>query len=186
MFGLQDGTIWAFPLSSRIPIWRPQKPENVKFKKNRDNRRCISAHNEIPTALLWFCIQLSIEFDRNTVLLNRKWKNPRWRSKISIACIFASRLGNQQDLTEIPTAKPSFSRSKIPLGLLGILWGRTGSGKIQDGGLKTSIAFISAHRQDINDIPTAVLMFLGSSFPLKLVRILCDRTGSGKIQRAAG
>ena len=59
---------------------------------------------------------------------------------------------------------------------------QTGNGKIQDGDLQTSNSCISASRQDINEIPTALPMFSGSSFPLGLMRILCDQTGSGKIQ----
>ena len=54
--------------------------------------------------------------------------------------------------------------------------------KIQDGGLLTSNAYISASRHDINEIPTALPTFSGSSFPLALMGILCDQTGSGKIQ----
>ena len=102
--------------------------------------------------------------------------------KTSNAHIFASRQGNTQYITEIPTAKPTFFRSSIPLGLIRILCDKTGSGKIQDVGLLTSSACISASRRDINEIPTAISMFSGSSFPLGLVRILCDQTGSGNIR----
>ena len=49
----------------------------------------------------------------------------------SFACISASRQGNQQDKTEIPSAKPTLLRSSIPLGLMGILCDQTGSGKTQ-------------------------------------------------------
>ena len=65
---------------------------------------------------------------------------------------------------------------------MGRLGDQTGSGKIQDGGLLTSSACISASRKDINEIQTAIPMFSGSSFPLGLMRILSDRTGNGKIQ----
>ena len=53
---------------------------------------------------------------------------------------------------------------------------------IQDGGFQTSNACIFASRQDINEIPTAMLIFWGFSFPLGLITWLCDQTGSGKIQ----
>ena len=75
-----------------------------------------------------------------------------------------------------------FSGSGFPMGLMRILCDQTGSGKIQDGGLLISNACIFVPRQDINEIPTAIPMFSGSSFPLGLMRILCDRTGSGQIQ----
>ena len=100
----------------------------------------------------------------------------------SNACSSASRQSNTQDITKIPTAKPTFLRSSIPLGLMRILCDKTGSGKIQDGGLLTSSACISAPRRDINEISTAIPMFPGSSYPLGLMRILCDETGSVKIQ----
>ena len=45
-----------------------------------------------------------------------------------------------------------FSESSFPLGLMRRLCDRTGSGKIQDGGLLTSNARISASKQDINEI----------------------------------
>ena len=66
-----------------------------------------------------------------------------------------------------------------PMGRLG---DQTGSGIIQDGGLQTSNSCNSASRQDINEIPTATPMFSQSSFPLGLMRIMCDQIGSGKIQ----
>jgi hypothetical protein len=56
------------------------------------------------------------------------------------------------------------------------------SGNIRDGGLITSNTYISAPRQDINEIPTATPMFSEPSFPLGLMEILCDQTGSKKIQ----
>ena len=87
------------------------------------------------------------------------------RQKTSNACRFASIQGNTQDITGIPTAKPTFLRSSIPLGLMRILCDKTRSGKIQDGGLLTSSACIFASRQDINEIPTAIPMLSGFSFP---------------------
>ena len=73
--------------------------------------------------------------------------------------------------------------SSFPLEWMGILCDLTASGKIQDGGLKTSNACISASRQgnkqDINRIPTAKPTFLRSSIPTGLVQILCNQTGSG-------
>ena len=105
--------------------------------------------------------------------------------KISIACISASRQGNQQDVTDIPTAKPTLLRSSIPLGLMGELCDGTGSGKIQDGGRQTSNACIFAPRQDINEIPTAIPMFLESSIPTRLVEILCNQIGSWHSKMAA-
>ena len=76
--------------------------------------------------------------------------------------------------------------SSFPLEYIGILCDLTGSGQIQYGGLKTSIACISASRQgnqqDIIGIPTAKPMSFRSSLPLGLMGIQCDRTGSGKIQ----
>jgi len=76
-------------------------------------------------------------------------------------------------------------RSSIPLELIGVLCNQTGSGKIQDGGLKTSNAYSSISSQDIYRIQTAttaIPMHLGSKNQLQLVGILCDQTGSGKIQ----
>ena len=162
------------------------KPEIVKFPKNQDKRRCISKISlkdiqdifEIPTVLPRFWVHLSIGIDTDTVWLNRKWKNPRWRPKTSNACISVYH-GNTQDITEIPTAKPTFLRSSIPLGLMRLLCDKTGSGKIQDGGLQISNACISASRQDINEIPMAMPMFFGSSIPTGLDQRLCNQTGSG-------
>ena len=105
--------------------------------------------------------------------------------KTSIACISASRQGNQQDVTDIPTAEPTLLRSSISLGFKGELCDGTESGKIQDGGRQTSNACIFAPRQDINEIPTAIPMFSGSGFPMRLTRRLCDQYGSGKSKMAA-
>ena len=99
-------------------------------------------------------------------------------NQTSNACISASR----QDVNEIPTAMPMFSGSSFPLGLMRILCDQTGSGQIQDGGIQTSNACVSASRQDINEIPTAMPMFSGSGFPLGLITWPCDQTGSGRIQ----
>ena len=73
-------------------------------------------------------------------------------------------------------------RSSFPLGLMAKLCDKSGSRKIQDGGLLTSNACISAPWQDINEISPAIPMFLGSSIPLGLMEKLCDKTGSGEIQ----
>ena len=91
---------------------------------------------------------------------NRKWVIQNGGLNKSIACIFASR----QDNNEIPTAMPMFSGSSFSLGHPRRLCDRTGIGKIQDGGLWTSNACISAPRQDINEIPTAILVFRGLAF----------------------
>ena len=116
------------------------KPEIVKFSKNQDTRRCISTYrqdiNEISTALSRSWVQIFNGRDKNTVQLNRKWKIQDGGLKTSIVCISAFRQGNQQNITEIPTAEPMFLRSSIPLGLMGILCDRAGSGKIQDGASK--------------------------------------------------
>ena len=73
-----------------------------------------------------------------------------------------------------------FSGSSFPLGLVRILCDWTNSGKFQDGGLLTSIACISATRQDINEISTATPMFLRFSISSRLGRILCYQTRRGK------
>ena len=94
----------------------------------------------------------------------------------SNACISAPR----QDINDILTAISVFSGSSFPLGLIKILWDQTGSGKIQDGDLSTSIACLCAHRQEINGFSTAIVTFLRSSIPLEFVRMMCDQTGCGK------
>jgi hypothetical protein len=53
------------------------------------------------------------------------------------------------------------------------------------GGGKSTPQGILACRPDINEIPTATPMFLGSSIPTKLVGMLLDRTGSEKSNMAA-
>ena len=68
------------------------------------------------------------------------------------------------DITEIPTAEPTFLRSSILLGLMRILCDKTGSVKIQDGGLNTSNACISASRQDITKFQRLCLCFRGLAF----------------------
>ena len=165
MSGLWDGTIRACPLSSRFPIWWPPNRNLLNFPQKRDKRRCISARrqdiNEIPTALSRFWVHLFIGMDTDTVWLNRKWKIQDGGQQTSNACVFASRQGNTQDTTEIPAVKPTFLRSSIPLALMRILCDKTGSGTIQDGGLLTSSACISAPRRDINEIPTAITYVFG-------------------------
>ena len=150
--------------------------------KSRDKRRCISASrqdiNGNPTALPRFWAHLSIEMDTDTVWLNRKRQNPRWRSlnfKFMYLCFQTRYQRNPDGYTYVFGVK-------FPLGLMRILYDQTGNGNIQDGGLQTSNACISASRQDINEIPTVMPMFFGSSFPLELVAWLSDQTGSGKIQ----
>ena len=90
----------------------------------------------------------------------------------------------KQDINEIPTATPEFSGSTFAFGLMGILCDQTGSGKVQDGGLKTLNTSISAPRQDINEIPTATPMFSGSSFPLGLMEYYATKPKVKKSEMA--
>ena len=99
--------------------------------------------------------------------------------KTSIACISAFRQGNQEDITEIPTAKPTFLRSSIPLGLMGILCDRTGSRKIQDGARQTLSARFSAPPQDIDQIPTATPMFWDPGFQRDQFRYFATKAEAG-------
>ena len=103
-----------------------------------------------------FGVQHSNGASADTIQPSRKWIIQDDGLKTLNAKNFAPRL----DKYEIPTA----------------------NGKIQDGGLHTSNACISASRQNINEIPTVVPMFSGYSFTLRLMRKLCDKTGSGQIQ----
>ena len=59
-----------------------------------------------------------------------------------------------------------FSGSSFPMGLMRILCNQTGSGKIQEGGLKNLNACICACTLDINAIPAATPMVLGPAFQL--------------------
>ena len=70
-----------------------------------------------------------------------------------------------------------FLGSSFPMGLTRQHCDRTESGKIQDGGLKTSNACISASTQVINALPMATPMFLESSIPTGLGRIMRAQTG---------
>ena len=74
--------------------------------------------------------------------------------------------------------------SSYPLELMGRQCDQTISGKIQDGGLQTSNACISASRQKIDAIPTAAPMLLESSIPTRLGWILLTKTGSWKAKMA--
>jgi len=50
---------------------------------------------------------------------------------------------------------------------------------------KTGYAYISACRQDGNEILTAIFMFSGSSYPMSSTGMFYDQTGSGKSNMAA-
>ena len=105
----------------------------------------------------------------NTVQPNRKWIIQDGGLNTLNAYSSAPRL----DKYEIPTTTANmYQGSSNPLEPKGKLYKQTGSVKIQDGGIQTSNACISASRQDINEIPTAIPMFLRSSFPMGLMRIL--------------
>jgi len=47
------------------------------------------------------------------------------------------------------------------------------------------LLYISYPKQDMNDISTATLMFLGSSHPMRSIGMLYDGTESGKSNMAA-
>src|SRR5664279_1662214 len=57
--------------------------------------------------------------------------------------------------------------------------------EIQDGGRQTGSTYISAGRQDRNEIPTATPPFSRSRSSAELMRILWDATGSWKSKMAA-
>ena len=77
---------------------------------------------------------------------------------------------------------PVFSGSSFPLRHTRRLCDQTGSGKIQDSGILTSNACISAPRQVIDEIQTTIPVFWGFSIPLGHMKIQCDQTGSGTNQ----
>ena len=114
----------------------------------------------------------------DTVWLNRKWKNPRWRPP-NFKCMYLRFQTRYQQNSD---------------GYTNFFWVQHSNGTrsktvqpnrkwiIQNGGLQTSNACIFASRLDINEIPTAMPMFSGFSFPLGLIIWLCDQTCRGKIQ----
>ena len=57
--------------------------------------------------------------------------------------------------------------------------------KIQDGGLQTGSTYISACRHDIKEIPKSTPTFSRSCYPMRLMRIFFNQTGSGKSNMAA-
>jgi len=108
---------------------------------------------------------------------NRKWKIQDGGLQTTNVCVCAPK----QDINEIPTAIPMFSVSRSPMELVSLLYGRTGRNwkwEIQDGGLQNSNT--SACTIDINEIPSAVFMFWGSSYSTELVSLLYDQTGRNR------
>ena len=109
---------------------------------------------------------------------NRKWEIPRWRP-VNFNCVFLRSQTryrrNSNGYTHVFGVQHSNGTSSDTV-RPNRKW------VIQDVSLKTSNACISVSRQDINEIPTAMPMFSGSSSPMRLTRRLCDQTGSGKFQ----
>jgi len=52
--------------------------------------------------------------------------------------------------------------------------------KIQDGGLSTSMTFISSCTQDNNRFSTAITIFSGSTYHIRIVVMLCVQTGRNR------
>ena len=76
------------------------------------------------------------------------------------------------DSNKIPSAIPMFLGSSYPKKLVSLLYDQTGRNRkwdIQDGGLHTSNTCNSACTIDSNDIPSAIPMLLGSSYPMEMV-----------------
>jgi len=75
----------------------------------------------------------------------------------------------------------------IPMELSAKLSDVTGSGKSKMAASKLP-KYIAACTQGINEIPTAIPMFSGPNYPIKIVAMLYDQTeetGSGKSKMAA-
>jgi len=58
--------------------------------------------------------------------------------------------------------------------------GRNRMWEIQDGGLLTSITYISACKQDSNEISMAILMLLGSNYQIRIVVMMYGQTGRNR------
>jgi len=83
------------------------------------------------------------------------------------------------DGNKIPTATP-FSITTIPIELSVKLSDVTGSAKSKMATSKLPKMYISASTQDINEIPTAIPMFLGSNYQMRIVAMLYDQMGRNR------
>ena len=89
------------------------------------------------------------------------------------------------DSNEISTATPMFSRTVSLMTLLRKLSDVTGSQKSKMVATKPELTYISACRQDSNEIPTAAPMFSKMGIPMVLLCILSVTTGGQKSKMAA-
>ena len=79
---------------------------------------------------------------------------------------------------------PMFLESSYSINIVTLLYDQTGGNqkwKNQDGGLETSKNIISACTQDSDEIPTALRMFLESSYPINLVAMVYEHTGGNRV-----
>ena len=159
----------------RNPRWgRPKNFDCVylRFQTGQPTR-----YNRNSNSLTYvFEVQHSTGTYENTVRPNRQWKSPRWR-QLNFNCVFLHSKTryrrNSNGYTHVLGVQHSNETCSDTM-QTNRKWA------IQDGGLKTSNACISASRLDINEIPTAMPMFAGSSFPMRLIRRLCDQTENGE------
>ena len=84
--------------------------------------------------------------------------------KTSNACISATRPGNQRDISELPTAKPTFLRSSIPLGLMRILCDKTRSGKSKMAASKLQVHVSPVPDETSTKFRRLYLCFRGLAF----------------------
>jgi len=72
-----------------------------------------------------------------------------------------------------------FSRFKYQIRIAILLYGQTGKNRkwqIKDGGLLTSITYISACKEDNNEITTVIPMFSKSNYQIGIVAIIYYQT----------
>ena len=110
---------------------------------------------------------------------NRKWKiqdgGPQTWYNYILACT--------RESDGVSSAVPMTPGSSYAMEVMAMLYDQTGRNRrweIQDGGMWTWNTFISACIQDSNAIPTAITMFSGSSYPMRVLAMLYDRTGRNR------
>src|SRR5664279_1147325 len=99
-------------------------------------------------------------------------RNSRWRTPDRNFNFNTYVSACRQHRNEISKAILMFSGSTYPMELPGMLYDLTGSGKSKMAASKTGCTYISACRQDRNEIPTATPPFSRSSSSAELMGIL--------------
>jgi len=156
-------------------IWQPQNSKCMYLHSQTRYQRNSNGYNYV------FGVRLLIGTHECTIRPNLKLKNPRWRPN-TLKCMYLhSKMRYQQNSNSYTYMFPV---SGFPLAPSRKLCDRTRSGKKQYGRLYTSNECFFTPRQDNDEIPTVIPMFSGSGFLLEPIGILCDQTGSGKIQVA--